>query len=89
MTPEKELLLAILRQAMRDYIKLDPESDVKSAEFSEEGEWYDYRTAEHFLYGGGRIDFGSLSYTYEELCNFLNIDHIKLKKIIAKSAQDY
>lgn len=89
MTPEKELLLAILRQAMRDYIKLDPESDVKSAEFSEEGEWYDFRTAEYFLYGGGRITFGSLSYNYEELCNFLNIDHLKLKKIIARSAQDY
>lgn len=89
MTPEKELLLAVLRQALRDYIKLDPESDVKSAEFSEEGEWYDYRTAEHFLYEGGRITFGTLSYNYEELCNFLNIDHIKLKKIIAKSAQDY
>lgn len=89
MSPEQELLLAILRQAIRDYIKLDPDSDLKSAEFSEEGESYDFKTAEDFLYNGSYIHFGSLKFNYVDLCGFLGIDHYKLKRYLAASAKEY
>ena len=88
MSPEKELLLAILRQTMRDYIKLDPDSDLRSAEF-EETEGHDYKTAEDFIYGGVKISFGALSFSYTELCDILEIDGHKLKKAIAVQAKEY
>jgi hypothetical protein len=89
MSPEQELLLAILRQTIRDYIKLDPDSDLKSAEFSEQGESFDYKTAEDFLYNGSHIYFGSLVFNYKDMCNFLGIDAAKLKRHLASSAREY
>ena len=88
MSPEKELLLAILRQTVRDYIKLDPDSDLRSAEF-EETEGADYKTAEDFIYRGARIHFGALSFSYDELCHMLDIDGKQLKKAIAIQAKEY
>lgn len=88
MSPEKELLLAILRQALRDYIKLDPDSDKKSAEF-EETEGLDYKTAEDFLYNGTLLGYGNVNFTFDQLCNYLEIDSVKIKKTIAIQAKEY
>lgn len=88
MTPEKELLLAIIKQAVRDYMKLDPDSDQTSAEFCE-NEGLDYKTAEDFLYNNARIFIGRVSFTFKEACLFLDIQPKKIKKIIAKEAVEY
>lgn len=88
MTTADQLLLAILRQAMRDYIRLDPDSDDVSAEYHiDQGQ--DFKTAEDFLYNGVPIAFGETSLTFIDVCVVLNIDEIKLKKRIAKSMIEY
>jgi hypothetical protein len=88
MTPEKELLLAVLRQAIRDYIRLDPDSDTVSAEYYlDEGQ--DYKTAEDFLYNGVPIPFGKMSLQVEDICGILGIDLKKTKKKIAKAIIEY
>lgn len=88
MSPDHRLLLAILGQAIRDYTKLDPDSDKKSAEF-EETEGLDYKTAEDFLYNGALIYYGKVTFNFNQLCNLLEIDPHKLKKSIALQAKEY
>lgn len=88
MTPEKSLLLAIMRQAIRDYIRLDPDSDTVSAEYHiDEGQ--DYQSAEGFLYRSIPLDFGELTLTYIDICQILSIDGKKLKKKIARNFIEY
>lgn len=90
MTPEGELLLAIIKQAVRDYIKLDPDSDTVSAEFSTpNGEGYDFKTAEDFLFNEVPIDYGQIDLTFIDICRILDIDPIKLKKKIARNIIEY
>jgi len=88
MTTADQLLLAILRQAMRDYIRLDPDSDDVSAEYHiDQGQ--DFKTAEDFLYNKVPIAFGEMFLTFSDICTVLSIDEIKLKKRIAKSIIEY
>lgn len=88
MTPEKELLLAVLKQAIRDYMSLDPDSDTVSAEyFIDEGN--DYKTAEDFLYNNVIIPYGNLNLTYEHVCTILNIDGKKIRRRMAKHVVEY
>jgi len=90
MTPEAEFLLAILKQAVRDYIRLDPDSDAVSAEFSTpQGEGYDYKTAEDFLFNNVPIYYGTLRMTYNNVCSILGIDYKKLKKKIARNIIEF
>ena len=88
MNPGEELLLAIIKQALRDYLKLDPDSDSVSAEFFE-NQGADYKTAEDFLYNEVPIYFGDLILTYESACEILGIRHKKIKKRVAIEAIEY
>jgi hypothetical protein len=88
LSPEQQLILALIRQAMRDYIKLDPDSWTLSAEFFE-SEGQDFKTAEDFLYKSEPIKFGSLNLTYADCCDIVGIDAKKLKKIIAEQSKEY
>lgn len=66
-----ELLYAILKQAINDYIKLDPDGDSVTADFYEsEGE--DYKTAESFIFGSQPIYFGSFVFTFDDLCELFS-----------------
>lgn len=88
MTPEAELLLAIVRQAIRDYIRLDPDSDTVSAEYHiDEGE--DFRTAQDFLYNDIPIPYGRFPLTFEDICTMLHIDEKRLKHRVARSIIEY
>ena len=88
MSPAEELLLAILRQAIRDYIRLDPDSDSVSAEYYiDEGQ--DYKTAEDFLYNNVPINFGEKKLTLSNICELLNLNERKIKRKIAKSFIEY
>lgn len=88
MIPAVDLILAIARQAIRDYIRLDPDSDKVSAEFHID-EGHDYRTAEDFLFNNVPIPFGRLDLTFTDICDTLGIDQYKLKKRIAKTIIEY
>lgn len=88
MEPHNDLLLAILRQAIRDYIKLDPDSDSSTAEFFE-NEGADFRTAENFIYHGAEFNFGTVVFSFNTLCSYLSISSKKLRKRIAKEATEY
>ena len=79
MEAHNELLIAILKQAVRDYIKLDPDSDSSTAEFYE-SESEDFKTAENFLYNGATFSFGTVVFSYDSLCSYLNINPKTLKK---------
>lgn len=71
MSPEANLLFAIFKQAILDYIKLDPDSDCISADFYEsEGE--DYKTAEDFIFNGTKIYYGNMIFTFNDLCELFN-----------------
>ncbi len=88
MIPEAELLLAIVRQAVRDYIRLDPDSDTVSAEYHiDEGE--DFKTAQDFLYNSEPIPYGELSLTFNDICTMLSIDQKRLKFRIARTIIEY
>jgi len=88
MSPEEELLYAIVRQAIRDYIRLDPDSDKVSAEYHiDEGQ--DFKTAEDFLYNNVPIPYGELPLTFRDICSILGIDGIRLKKRIARTVIEY
>ena len=88
MDPERELLLAIVRQAMRDYIRLDPDSDKVSAEYHID-EGADYQTAENFLYNEVPIPYGSLYLTFKDICSILSMDGKRLKYRIARNIIEY
>lgn len=88
MTPAVDLILAIVRQAIRDYIRLDPDSDKVSAEFHID-EGHDYQTAEDFLFNGVPIPFGKLYLTFTDICSVLGIDQQRLKFRIARTTIEY
>jgi hypothetical protein len=87
-TPEKKLLEAIVKQAIKDYIKLNPESKVTSAEFFED-EASDYKTAEGFIFKNQIFSFGSWDLTFEDICLILDIDTKRVKKFIFSKQVDY
>lgn len=84
--PEKKLLEGILRQAIKDYIKLNPDSSLCSAEFNE-NEGQDYLTAEEFIFGKTKILFGEWELSYEDTCIILDIDGRKIRKKLHKIAK--
>jgi len=88
MMPATDLILAIVRQAIRDYIRLDPDSDKVSAEFHID-EGHDYRTAEDFLFNNVPIPFGEVELTFTDICQTLGIDQKRLKQRIARSIIEY
>jgi len=91
MTPEKRLLFAIFDQAINDYIKLDPNSDVCSADFYKSEE-EDFKTAEDFIFYNEKIYYGKLVFSFEDMVDFFQ-DIIKLsprqlkKKIVDLSVE--
>ena len=88
MIPEQRLLLDIIRQAIRDYIKLDPDSDTVSAEYYID-EGADYLTAEEFLFNNSSIPYGKWSLTFRDACQILDLDNRKIKKKIARNIIEY
>lgn len=68
MTPEANLLFAIFKQTILDYIKLDPDSDCISADFFE-SEGDDFKTAEDIIFNGAKIYYGELIFTFNDLCD--------------------
>ena len=92
MSPEAHLLFAIFKQCISDYIKLDPNSDTCSADFYESEE-DDYKTAEDFLFNDGRIYYGELVFTFEDLVeNFKDVIRLtpkQLRKRISEQAIEY
>jgi len=87
-SPEQELLLAILRQAIKDYLNLDPDSDTCAADYYiSEGE--DYKTAEDFLYNSVPIPYGTLSLTFQDLCFLLKINKRKIYKYISENFKEF
>lgn len=81
MTPEANLLFAIFKQTILDYIKLDPDSDCISADFFE-SENEDYKTAEDIIFNGEKIYYGQLIFTFNDLCElFQEIIHLTPKQL--------
>lgn len=76
MTPEANLLFAIFKQTILDYIKLDPDSDCISADFFE-SEGDDFKTAEDIIFNGAKIYYGELIFTFNDLCDLFK-DIIRL-----------
>lgn len=76
MTPEANLLFAIFKQTILDYIKLDPDSDCISADFFE-SEGDDFKTAEDIIFNGAKIYYGELIFTFNDLCDLFK-DVIRL-----------
>lgn len=76
MTPEANLLFAIFKQTILDYIKLDPDSDCISADFFE-SEGDDFKTAEDIIFNGEKIYYGELVFTFNDLCDLFR-DVIRL-----------
>ena len=87
-TPEAELILAIVKQAIRDYARLDPDSDKVSAEYHID-EGHDYRTAEDFLFNNVPLTFGDVDLTFTDICHIFHIDQKKIKSRIAKIVIEY
>jgi hypothetical protein len=80
-TPEANLLFAIFKQTILDYIKLDPDSDCISADFYE-SETEDYTTAEDIIFNGQKIYYGQLILTFNDLCElFKEIIHLTPKQL--------
>lgn len=77
--PERRLLEVFLRQALKDYIKLNPNSTLLSAEYFED-EGRDFKTAEAFIINGQFFEYGDWFLDLEELCLLLDIDHGRVKK---------
>lgn len=88
LTPEKKLLEAILRQAIKDYIRLNPDSNAGSAEFFE-NESEDYKSAELFIFGGGSIKFGDWDLNLDDACSLLDISPKRVKKYIYQNQIEY
>ncbi len=87
-TPEKRLLEAIIRQSVKDYIKLNPSSDLNSAEFFE-NEGSDYKSAEDFLFNKQTISFGDWALSFEEMCLLLDVNPRRAKKFIFGQQIEY
>ncbi len=88
MTPEQELLLAIVRQAMRDYMALDPDSDKVSAEHHIDVA-NDFKTAEDFLFNNVPINYINMQYTLSDITTMLGMSKSKLLRRISKEATEY
>lgn len=81
MTPEANLLFAIFKQTILDYIKLDPDSDCISADFFE-SESEDFTTAEDIIFNGHKIFYGQLIFTFSDLCElFEDVVHLTPKQL--------
>lgn len=87
-TPEKRLLEAIVKQAIKDYIKLNPSSNLLSAEFFE-NEAADFKTAEDFLFNNTYFEFGDWKLNFEECCLILNVEEKEIKKFIFKKQRHF
>ncbi len=87
MSPEANLLFAIFKQTILDYIKLDPDSDCISADFYEsEGE--DYKTAENIIFNSGKIYYGNLIFTFHDLCElFQEVIHLSPRQLKSEIIQ--
>ena len=92
MSPERSLLFAIFKQTILDYIKLDPDSDAVSADFFE-SESKDFQVAENIIFGKERVYYGSLTFTFEDLCDMFrditNLNYMQIKKRISAEAKEY
>lgn len=92
MSPERSLLFAIFKQTILDYIKLDPDSDAVSADFYE-SESKDFQVAESIIFGKEKIYYGSLTFTFNELCDMFNditnLNSTEIKKRISVEAKEY
>ena len=87
-TSEQKFLLAILKQSIRDYIRLDPDSDTVSAEYNID-EGTDFRTAEAFLFEEMPLEYGDLNLTLDDVCLMLDVDQQRIKKRINRSFIEY
>lgn len=92
MSPEANLLFAVFKQCITDYIKLDPNSDTCSADFYESEE-DDYKTAEDFIYNGTCIYYGDLIFTFEDLVEqfspIIQLTPKQLRKKISEQSIEY
>ena len=90
--PEKELLFAIFKQAISDYLKLDPDGDSVSADFFE-SEGDDFKTAEAFIFYAQPIYYGKFELTFNDLCELfserINTTSSELKRRIVDNAIDF
>ena len=66
MSPEMQLLFAIYKHIIMDYIKLDPDSDCVSADFFE-SEAQDYKIAEDIIFNNQPIYYGKLMLYFDDL----------------------
>jgi hypothetical protein len=91
-SPEANLLFAIFKQCITDYIKLDPQSDTCSADFFESEE-EDFKTAEDFIYNGAYIYYGELIFTFEDLVEqfspIIRLTPKQLRKKISEQSIEY
>jgi hypothetical protein len=89
---EANLLYAILRQTILDYIKLDPDSDCQSADYYEtEGD--DFKTAEDIIFNNVPIYYGNMTFYFDDLVelfsNTIGLTPRQLKKRISKKVIEY
>ena len=84
MTNGSELLSAILRQAIKDYVRLNPDSSLVSAEFHE-SEGKDFKTAEDFIFNNIPIQFGELDLNFDKVCRYLRINQDTIKRKLLES----
>lgn len=88
MTPEQDLLLRIVMQAIRDYMSLDPDSDKVSAEHNIDVA-NDFKTAEDFLFNNVPINYITAEYTLNDICTMLGINKTKLLRKVSRESTEY
>ena len=92
MTPEANLLFAIFKQIIFDYIKLDPDSDCISADFYE-SESEDFYTAEQIIFYNQPIYYGNLTLSFNDMCDLfqeqIGLTSRQLKQKIIEKSIDY
>jgi len=86
--PAKRLLEAVFKQAVKDYLKLKPDSNLSSAEFFE-NEGDDFKSAENFLFNNTPLYYGDWVLPYKEVCLILDLNPKNIKKHIFKNQIDF
>jgi hypothetical protein len=92
MSPEMQLLFAIYKQIITDYIKLDPDSDCVSADFFE-SEAQDFKTAENIIFYDQPIYFGDIELSFDDLVGLFQekipVTPRQARRLISQQAIDF
>jgi len=88
MIPEKRLLFAVLKQMIKDYIKLNPSSGLVTAEFLE-SEGMDFKRAEDIIFKGIKFRYGTWDLDFDDLCDILDLCPSTIRRKINSNQIDF